>query len=60
MCRTIFETLWGKLQNLLEIKLTTGITLLLLSAVDIDVFVYFNVTSMSYETNFWITFELNQ
>ena len=35
---TIFETLWGKLQNLLGMKLTTGVTLLLLSAVDNDFF----------------------
>ena len=34
VCRTILETLWGKLQNLLGMKLTTGVTLLLLSAVD--------------------------
>ena len=32
--RTILETLWRKLQTLLGLKLTTGVTLLLLSAVD--------------------------
>ena len=38
--RTIFETLWGKLQNLLGMKLTTGVTLLLLSAVDNDIYIF--------------------
>ena len=40
VCRTIFETLWDKLQNLPEMKLTTGVTLLLLSAVDNDIFLF--------------------
>ena len=39
--RIIFETLWWKLQILLEMKLTAGVTLLLLSVVDNDVFFYF-------------------
>ena len=37
VCRTILETLWGKFQNLLGIKLTAGVTLLLLSVVMIFV-----------------------
>ena len=39
--RNTFETPWGKLRNLLGMKLTTNVTLLLLSAVDNDIFVYF-------------------
>ena len=42
VCRTIFETFWGKLQNLLGMKLTTGVTLLLLSAVDNDLYIFFS------------------
>ena len=34
MCRATFETPWGKVQNLLGIKLTTDVTSLLLSAVN--------------------------
>ena len=41
MCRTTFEDSWGKLQNLLRVKLTSNVTLLFLSAVDNDIFVYF-------------------
>ena len=51
VCRTIFETLWGKLQNLLGMKLTTGVTLLLLSAVDNDFFSYHRC---------WLWNQLNQ
>ena len=52
VCRPIFETLWGKLQNLLAMKFTTGVTLLLLSAVDNNVFIYFfHVTGVDYEIN---------
>ena len=40
VCRTILETLWGKLQSLLGMKLTTGVTLLLLLVVDNDFFSY--------------------
>ena len=40
-CRTTFETLWERLQNLLGMKLTTDVTLLCLSALDNDIFVYF-------------------
>ena len=39
---TTFETLWGKLQILLEMKLTTDVTVLFLSAAN-NVFVYFIV-----------------
>ena len=53
VCRTILETLWGKLQNLLGMKLTTGLTLLLLSAADNDFFFFFHVTGVDYEIN-WI------
>ena len=38
--RTAFETPWGKLRNLLGMMLTTDVTLLPLSAVDKDIFVY--------------------
>ena len=34
MCRTTFKTPWSKVQNLLEIKLTTNVTLLFLSIVN--------------------------
>ena len=34
MCGTTFETPWGKVQNLLGMKLTTDVTLLFLSAVN--------------------------
>ena len=37
MGRTIFETLWGKLQNFIGMKLTTVVTLLLLSVVDNEI-----------------------
>ena len=40
VCRTTFKTPWGKLQNLLEMNLTTDITLLFPSAVNNDIFVY--------------------
>ena len=49
VCWTILETLWGKLQNLLGVKLTSGVTLLLLSAVDNDFF--FHITGLDYEIN---------
>ena len=53
--QTIFETLWGKLQNLLGMKLTTSVTLLLLSAVDNDIYTYFfHVTGVHFEIN-WIS-----
>ena len=41
VCRTTFETLWERLQNLLGMKLTTDVTLLCLSALYNDIFVYF-------------------
>ena len=41
VCRAVFETLWGKLQNLLGMKLTAGITLLLLSAVVNNMYIFF-------------------
>ena len=41
VCSTILETLWSKLQNLLGMKLTIGVTLLLLSAVDNDIYTFF-------------------
>ena len=54
VCRTYLETLWEKLQNFLGMKLTTGVTLLLLSAVDNNVLIYFcHVTGIDYEIN-WI------
>ena len=34
MCRTTFETPWGKVQNFLGMKLKTDVTLLFLSAVN--------------------------
>ena len=40
LCIIIFETLWGKLQNLLGIKLTSGETLLTLPAVDKDIYIF--------------------
>ena len=52
VCRTLLETLSGKLQNLLGMKLTTGATLLLLSAVDNDIY-FVHVTGVNYEIN-WI------
>ena len=39
--RTTFETPWGKFRNLLGTKSATDVTLLPLSAVDNDIFVYF-------------------
>ena len=53
VCRTNFKTLCERLQNLLGMKLTTDVTLLYLSVLDNDIFVYFYVTSMDYEIN-WI------
>ena len=53
VCGTTFETLCERIQNLLVMKLTTDVTLLYLSALDNDIFVYFYVTSMDYEIN-WI------
>ena len=41
VCRTSFESLWERLQNLLGMKLTTDVTILCLSALDNDIFVYF-------------------
>ena len=49
VCRTILETLWGKFQNLLGMKLTTDATLLPLSPVDNDIFVYF----LCYKCGLW-------
>ena len=49
VCRTTLETLWGKLQTLLGMKLTTDVTLLSLSAVDNDIFVYF----LCYKYGLW-------
>ena len=40
VCITIFETLWGNLQNLLGMKLTTGVTLLILPAIDKDIYIF--------------------
>ena len=39
--RTTFKTPWGKLPNLLGMKLTTDATLLFLSVVNNDIFVSF-------------------
>ena len=39
--RTTFKTPGGKFPNLLEMKLTTNVILLFLSAVNTDIFVYF-------------------
>ena len=36
-----FETSWEKLQNLLEMKLATDVTLLFLSVADSDIFAHF-------------------
>ena len=50
MCRTTFETPWGKLQILLGMKLTTDVTWLLLSAVDnvfINLFFMLQVLTMT-------------
>ena len=41
VCRTTFQKTWGKLPNLLGMKLTTDITWLFLSSVNTDVFAYF-------------------
>ena len=41
VCTTSFGTYWGKLQNLLGMKLTTDATSLFFSAVNNGVFVYF-------------------
>ena len=46
VCRTVLEIFWGKLQNLLGIKLTTGVTLLLLAVVDNDFFFILQVLTM--------------
>ena len=40
VCRTTFQKAWGKLSNLLGMKLTTDITWLFLSAVNTEIFVY--------------------
>ena len=52
MCRTTFKTPWSKVQNLLEIKLTTNVTLLFLSIVN-NLCFFFYVTGVDYESN-WI------
>ena len=52
--RTTFETSWGKLQNLLEMKLTNDIILLLLSVVDDFIFVYFLCHTCWKWLNQWI------
>ena len=57
MCRTTFETLCEKLQNLFGMKLIIELTLLYLSALDNDIFVYFYVTSTDYGIN-WINIYL--
>ena len=41
MCRTTFETHWGKVQHLLGMKLTTDATLLFLSAVNNIYLIFF-------------------
>ena len=46
VCRTVLEIFWGKLQNLLGIKLTTGVTLLLLAVVDNNFFFILQVLTM--------------
>ena len=46
VCRTILETLWGKLQNLLGIKLITGVIVLLLSAIDNVFFFFFFISQV--------------
>ena len=40
VCISIFETLWGKLRNLLGMKSTTSVTLLILSAVHKDIYIF--------------------
>ena len=40
VCRTTFQKAWGKLSNLLGMKLTTDITWLFLSAVNTDIFIF--------------------
>ena len=39
--RTTVETFWGKFQNLLRMQVKTDVTLLFVSAVNNDIFVYF-------------------
>ena len=41
VCWTTFKTPWGKLPNLLGMKLTTDVILLFLSSVNNGIFVYF-------------------
>ena len=53
ICRTTFEIPWGKVQNLLGMKLTTDATLLFLSAVNNIYLLFFYVTGVDYEIN-WI------
>ena len=40
VCITIFANLCGKLENLLGMNLTTGVTLLILSAADKDISIF--------------------
>ena len=54
--RTSFETSWGKLQNLLGMKLTNDIILLLLSVVDDFIFVHFLRHTCWNWLNQWICF----
>ena len=53
VCRTTFETPWGKHQSLLEIKFAKDVNLLFISAVENDTFVCFLCFVVDYETN-WI------
>ena len=48
MCRTTFKTPFGKVQNLLGMKLTADVILLFLSAVNN---MFFYVTGVDYEIN---------
>ena len=65
MWRIAFETPWGKLQNVLRIKLTTDVTLLFLSPINNIYLFSFYVTGVDYEFNsihqkcmlFWIGIE---
>ena len=50
VCRTSSKAPRGKLPNLLGIKLTTNVTLIFLSAVNNDTFVYFYVAGVEYES----------
>ena len=50
VCRTSSEAPRGKLPIFLGMKLTTNVTLLFLSALNNDTFVYFYVAGVEYES----------